>query len=122
MKPSGNPKETVMSLRSLTAISVAAFAGAATLALSMGPASAFTLAGPSLEQPLASSPIDKVYWRHRGWGWGPGAIIGGLAAGALVGGYYGGYYGPGPGYYGPGYYGRGYGNCWRDQWGRVHCS
>jgi len=113
-----------MSPRSLTAISLAALAGAAILAASIGPASAFTLAAPSLEQATASSQIDKVYWRHRGWGWGPGAIIGGLAAGALVGGYYGGYYGRGPGYYGPGpgYYGPGYSNCWRDQWGRVRCS
>ncbi len=102
-----------MSPRSLTAISLAALAGAATLALSMAPAHAFPLAGPSLASVAASAPIDKVYWRRRGYGWGPAAVVGGLAAGAVVGGYYGGY--------GPGY--RGYNNnCWRDQWGRVHCS
>ena len=110
-----------MSLRSLASRSIAAAAGASMLALSLSPASAFTLAGPSLQQPVASLQIDKVWWRHRGWGWGPGAIIGGLAAGALVGGYYGGYYGSGygPGYYGPGYYDP----CWRrvgGPWGGWH--
>ena len=115
-----------MSPRGLTAMSLAALAGATMLTLSTGPASAFTLAAPSLTQPVVSSQIDQVYWRRgwgrgRGWGWGPGAILGGLAAGALVGGYYGGYYGPGYYGYGPGYYGPGYGQCWRDGWGRVRC-
>jgi hypothetical protein len=66
-----------MSLRSLTGYSIAALAGAAMLALSLSPASAFTLSGPSLEQPLVSSQIDKVWWHHGwgggwhgGWGWG----------------------------------------------------
>ena len=121
-----------MSPHNLTAISLAALAGAATLTLATAPASAFTLAAPSLERATPASQIDQIYWRRGwrggGWGWGPGAVIGGLAAGALVGGYYGGYYGPGyyaygPGYYGygPGYYGPGYGGCWRDGWGRVRC-
>jgi hypothetical protein len=26
----------------------------------------------------------KVYWRGHGWGWGPGALIGGLVGGALI--------------------------------------
>jgi hypothetical protein len=120
-----------MSLRSLATYSVGAVAGASMLALSTSPASAFTLSGSSLEPPVASAQIEKVWWRggggwrgggwrgggwgwrRGGWGWGP-AVVGGLAAGALVGGYYGGYYGPG--------YGYGYGHCWRGPWGRLHCN
>jgi hypothetical protein len=94
--------------RKLATCSLAALAGAAMLALSMSPASAFTLAAPSLEQPFASAQIDKVWWHHgygwgggwgwhRPWGWGGGP-------------YYGGYYGPGWG-----------GHCWRGYWGRLHC-
>lgn len=77
--------------RNLATCSLAALAGAAMLALSMGPASAFTLASPSLEQPLASSQIAKVWWDrwgrwHPNWG-----------------------------------YRWGYRHCWRGYWGRVHC-
>ncbi|WP_246731723.1 hypothetical protein [Methylocapsa sp. S129] len=115
-----------MSLRSLASRSVAALTGAAMLALSLNPAAAFTLSGPSLGQSVASAQIDKVWWRHSwGWGWGPAAVFGGLAGGALVGSALAGpgYYGYGPGYYGPGYYGPGpyYGGCWRrvaDYYGR----
>lgn len=112
-------------MRNLAIWTVGAIAGASMLALSLGPASAFTLSGPTLKQSIASAQIDNVWWRRRGWGWGPGAVLGGLAAGALVGGYYGGYYGR-PYYYGPGYYGYygpGYGpaRCWHDGWGRLHC-
>jgi hypothetical protein len=61
-------------------------------------------------QPLAmaqSAPgqIEQVRWYgHRGFGWGGGAFVGGLAAGAIIGGavaapyYYG-----SPYYYGPSY-------------------
>ena len=108
-----------MSIRTLASRSVAALAGASMLALSLSPASAFTLTAPSLEQSVASSQIDKVWWRGgwgwgwhrgwgwrgRGWGWGPAAVVGGLAAGAVVGSAIA---GPPP-YYGGPYYG----NCWR---------
>lgn len=55
----------------------------------------------------AAGATEQVYWRGRGWGWGGGAFVGGLAAGAIIGGaiaapYYYGY----PGYYPPGYYGQ----------------
>jgi len=43
----------------------AALAGAAMLAISSAPASAFTLTSPSLEAPVAGANIDKVWWRHR---------------------------------------------------------
>jgi hypothetical protein len=129
--------EEVMSLRSLTNRSIAALAGASMLAVSLSPASALTIAGPSLTQSVASAQIDKVWWRggwgwgrgwgwrggwgYRGWGWrgpgwgwrgygwGPAAVVGGVAAGAVVGSAI-----AGPGYYAPGYYAPGaYGPCWR---------
>ena len=109
-----------MSIRSVVNRSVAALAGASMLGLSLNPASAMTLVGPSLQNSVASSQVDKVWWRggwgwhggwgrggwgwRRGWGWGPAAVVGGVAAGAIVGSalaapYYG--------------YGGYYGQCWR---------
>jgi hypothetical protein len=103
-------EDHTMQSRILTNCSLAALAGAAMLTLSMVPASAFTLASPSLAQPVASAQIDKVWWRggwgggwHRGWGWR----------------------GPGWGWRGPGYWGAGYwgpGHCWRGYWGHLHCN
>jgi hypothetical protein len=86
--------------RNLANCSLAALAGAAMLALSMGSASAFTLAAPSLEQPMVSAQIEKVWWHHGwggGWGWHHG---------------WGGGWGPGWG--GP--------HCWRGYWGHLHCN
>jgi hypothetical protein len=129
-------EKEVMSIRTFASRSIAALAGVSMLALGLSPASAMTLAGPSLEQSVAASQIDKVWWRGgwgwrgggwghrgwgwrgRGWGWGPAAVVGGLAAGAIVGSAI-----AGP----PGYYGYGYGSCWRRvvgpyggwQWQRV---
>ncbi len=66
--------------RTLSGGAIAVLAGAAMLALSSGPLSAFTLASPSLERPVAAANIEPVYWRHWGWhhwGWhhtGAGAI------------------------------------------------
>lgn len=88
--------------RKLAICSLAALAGAAMLALSMSPASAFTLASPSLEQPVASAQIEKVWWHH-GWG----------------GGWHGGWHhGWGGGGWGPGW---GYRRCWINQWGNRVC-
>jgi hypothetical protein len=107
-----------MLVHRLASRSVAAVTGAAMLALSLSPASALTLAGPPLGHSVASAQVDKVWWR-RGWGWGPAALVGGLAAGAIVGSAI-----AGPAYYGPGYYGPGYyGPCWRravDPYGRWY--
>src|SRR5262249_27785209 len=68
-------------------------------------ASAVPVGGALAIKNAATSNIENVQWRGRGWGWGLG---GGLAAGAIIGGalaapyYYGsGYYG-GPYYYGSG--------------------
>ena len=92
-----------MSTRVLTGGAVAALAGAAMLAISAGSASAFTLSSPSLEQPMASSNIDHVWWDR--WGrWHPN------------------YWGYGWGYrpYWRPYWG--YGHCWRGYWGHLHCN
>lgn len=102
-----------MSLRTFASYSTAAIVGAAMLALSQGPASAFTLSAPSLERPVASAEIDKAWWHggwrggwHGGWGW--------------RGGWHGGWGWRGPGWGWRGYWGPGH--CWRGYWGRVHCN
>ena len=84
----------------------AALAGAAMLAISSAPASAFTLTSPSLEQPVAAADITHVWCRwncggwgyHRGWGYRPG-------------------WGPG---WGPGYYGY-HRRCGWNRWGHWVC-
>ena len=58
--------------RTLSGGAVAVLAGAAMLAMSSGPSSAFTLASASLERPAAAANIEPVYWHHWGWhhwGW-----------------------------------------------------
>jgi hypothetical protein len=94
-----------MQSRTLANAGLAALAGAAMLTISMGPASAFTLASPSLENSVASSQIDKVWWRG-GWGYRGGW------------GWRGGYGWRG---YGWGYPGYGY-HCWRGYYGALHCN
>jgi hypothetical protein len=105
----GDDLEDVMSLRSLAGYSIAALAGAAMFALSSSSASAFTLSGPSLQQPIASAQIEKVWcrWGRCGYGYG------------WRGGYgyrWGGAYRWGPGY------GYGYRNCWINRWGNRVCN
>jgi len=97
-----------MSLRSLSVYSIAALAGGTMLALATSPASALTLSGPSLEQPVASTQIDKVYYYrygYRGYGY--------RGYGYRGYGWRGGYYRPGWGY------GR---RCWRGYYGRLVCN
>jgi hypothetical protein len=103
-----------------------------TLALGISGALAIAAASPSVAAPVPSNSAavkaaapaavtDVRYFRHRGFG--PGAVVGGLAlglAGAALAAPY--YYGPGyaydygPDYYGydyaPGYYSYGYGPSW----------
>lgn len=78
---------------------IAALSGASMLALAMSPASALTLVGPALDQPLASSQIELAGW-HGDGGFGHGDR------------HYGGHWGHdywGHGYWGHGYWGSGYG-------------
>jgi hypothetical protein len=93
--------------RKLATCSLAALAGAAMLALSMGPASAFTLASPSLEQPVAASQIDKICWHCWGGGW--------------HGGWHGGWGGGWHHGWGGGW-GGGWRHCWINQWGNRVCN
>jgi hypothetical protein len=100
-------EEKAMSVKTLAKYTIAAISGASMLALSLSPASAFTLSAPSLEQPVASAQIDKVWWHggwHHGWGggWGWHHAWG-----------YGGGWGYGDGW-GP--------HCWRGYWGHLHCN
>jgi hypothetical protein len=105
-------KGKMMLSRKFIVGSLGALVGASMLAVSLSPASAFTLAAPSLEQPVASSQIDKVWWRggwgggwHGGWrgGWGSG-WRGGWGYRGAGWGWRGGW-----GYRGPGWGWRGYG-------------
>jgi hypothetical protein len=113
--------EYQMSMRSSAIRLIGGIAAAAMLAVSLSPASAFTLSSPSLAPTVGSAQIDKVWWRGswggwrgggwgwrggwgyrgpgwgwRGYGWGPAAVLGGVAAGAVVGSAIAanGYYGP----------------------------
>ena len=66
--------------RTLSTTRIAVLAGAAMLVLSSGPSSAFTLASPSFERPVAAANIEPVYcmtragpmgWHHGVAGAGP---------------------------------------------------
>ena len=98
----------------LTTTGLAALAGAAMLTLSMTPASAFTLASPSLAPPVAAAQIDRVWWDRWGnWHSGP-----------RWGGGFQPFYQP---YYQPDYqpeplYRPNHRHCWRGYSGRLHCS
>jgi hypothetical protein len=103
--------EEPMSIKAVSTRSsavVAALASAVMLAVSVGPAAAFTLSAPSLEPAQAAQSVDKVWYR--------------CGYGRCGGGYYGHPYGwrGGYGVYAPGLvYGR---HCWRGYYGHVHCN
>ncbi len=98
---------------------LAAIALLATMTVQISPATAFTLSSSVGGEKILSPQIEKVWcrwgcgggwgWRGGRWGfWGPGAVVGGLAAGAIVGAAVAGS-GPGP--------------CWRrvvGPYGGVH--
>ena len=127
-----------MPIQSILKRGLATIMGFAMLAGSLSSGSAMTLATPTAVGAAASSQIEKVWycrwncggwhpgwgyragygwvpgWRGYGWqgpGWGPAAVVGGVAAGAIV----GAAVAPPPVYYG--------GPCWR-RWvgpnGGVH--
>jgi len=114
-----------MRISSLKSRAMLAVGAAMSLIAACGPASAFTASPETLPAVQADQSTIAVYregvdtpkvehvwcrWGRCGWGWGPGAVIGGLAAGALVGGALAApYYGGGP------YYP--YGGCMRRVWG-----
>ena len=76
----------------------AALAGAAMLAIFAAPASAFTLASPSLAPPVAAGNVDHVWWDR--WGrWHPNHP-----------------------YWGPGWGWRPHRHCWVGRWGHWHCG
>jgi hypothetical protein len=54
--------------RVISGLAHAAIAGAAMLPLTSGPSASFTLYSQSLDQPVAASGVERVYWHH-GWGW-----------------------------------------------------
>ncbi len=80
-----------MSTRGFLGRSIAALASVSMLVVSLNPASAFTLAAPSLQQHFVSAEVQNVWWcrwncgPRPGGGWGPAALVGGLVAGAVVG-------------------------------------
>lgn len=76
-----------MSARILSGGVAAALAGAAMLALTATPSSAFTLSSPSLEQPVASAGVDQVWWDR--WGrWHPNGCWINAYGVRVCGGYY----------------------------------
>jgi hypothetical protein len=116
-----------MVLRILSRGAIAAFAGAVMLAASSTPSPAFTLASPSLEQPVVSADVQSVWWHggwhggwHRGWGWHHGW---GWRGGWHRYGWGGGWHRWGYGWGGPRYYGWGGGyRCWWTPWGFRRCG
>jgi len=94
---------------------LAALAGAALLTLSAGAASAFPLAGPSLEQP-AAAPVEKIWWDA--WGrWHPDRRYTPPPFGFYGGGDPG-WDGPPPDEWRWRHHHR---RCWRGPWGELHC-
>ena len=83
-----------MTLGKVSTWTTGALAGASMIAAAAGPASAFTLSGPSLGQPVAQAQVQKVWydqwgrWHPRHYGYGPLGVVGALGAatvGAAVG-------------------------------------
>ena len=58
-----------MLAHNLTRGTLAALAGAAMLAATTTSTPAFTLSAPSLEQTVAGSNVENVYYYHRGYGY-----------------------------------------------------
>ncbi|MBS0235656.1 MAG: hypothetical protein JSR99_19485 [Proteobacteria bacterium] len=62
---------------------VAATMTATFAATEQAAAASFNSGVPALSKD--SGAVTHVYWRgHGGWGWGPGALVGGLIGGALI--------------------------------------
>jgi hypothetical protein len=67
------------------AAGIAAASMIATVAVSQQAAAAPFVAG-AVANTQSQSTVSKVGWHHHGggWGWGPGALIGGIVGGALI--------------------------------------
>jgi hypothetical protein len=111
-----------MVFRILSRGAIAALAGAAMLAASSAPSSAFTLSSPSLEQPVVGADVQSIWWHggwrggwhggwHRGWGWHRGYGWGGGWHRWGWGGGWGPRYGFVPVYH-----------CWWTPWGFRRCG
>jgi len=68
--------------------SIAAAVAAASIVASVavtGQASAAPFVSGAITNAKPDATVSKVYWRgHGGWGWGPGALVGGIIGGALI--------------------------------------
>lgn len=75
----------MITFRKSIAAAVAASSIFATVAVSTQ-ASAAPFVSGIVAQTTPDSAISNVGWRHRGggWGWGPGAFVGGIIGGALI--------------------------------------
>lgn len=61
---------------------VAAMATATFAATEQAAAAPFGAGVPALA--TNAGTVTQVHWRGRGWGWGPGALVGGLIGGAII--------------------------------------
>ncbi|HVZ04978.1 hypothetical protein [Hyphomicrobium sp.] len=68
--------------------SIAAAVAAASIVANVavtGQASAAPFVSGAIAHAKPDATVNKVYWRrHGGWGWGPGALFGGIIGGALI--------------------------------------
>jgi hypothetical protein len=73
----------MITFRKSIATAVALSSIVASVAVSAQASAAPLVSGAMNAKPEAA--VSKVYWRGRGgWGWGPGALVGGLIGGALI--------------------------------------
>ncbi|HVJ78223.1 MAG TPA: hypothetical protein VM620_10365 [Hyphomicrobium sp.] len=75
----------MMKFRKSIAAAVAAASIVANVAI-VEQASAAPLVSGAVASAQPQSNITEVGWRHHGggWGWGPGALVGGIIGGALI--------------------------------------
>ncbi|WP_045835701.1 hypothetical protein [Hyphomicrobium sp. 99] len=73
----------MIKLKKLIASSLVAMTMTATFAATEQAAAAPFNAGVSAIS-KAAGPVTTVGWHGGGWGWGPGALVGGIIGGALI--------------------------------------
>jgi hypothetical protein len=75
----------MMKFRKSIAAAIAAASVVANVAI-VEQASAAPLVSGSIASAQSQSNVSKVGWHHHrgGWGWGPGALFGGIIGGALI--------------------------------------